>query len=154
MTGQEPKPVTVAASEATALGLQGQLHAAFAERAAPPVPPSAATPLEACLRPLLDALHWTGDERRLFEASPHLEPIESIGAFRAVLLRIGFRTIPTRLALDRLASQFLPALVERHGGAAELARRCAGEIWKLVARLGCVDEAPLRWNYLSAKPAR
>jgi ATP-binding cassette, subfamily C, bacterial LapB len=123
MSGQEPKPVTVAASEATALGLQEQLHAAFAGRAAPPLPPSAATPLEACLRPLLDALHWTGDERRLFEASPHLEPIESIGVFRAVLLRIGFRTIPTRLALDRLASQFLPALVERHGGGAVVLER-------------------------------
>jgi ATP-binding cassette, subfamily C, bacterial LapB len=123
MSGPEPKPVEAVASEATALGLQKQLHAAFAERAAPPLRLNTATPLEACLRPLLKALHWTGDERRLFEVSPHLEPIESIGVFRAVLLRIGFRTIPTRLALDRLTSQSLPALVERNGGCAVVVER-------------------------------
>ena len=101
-------PAAAAVGEATALGLQQRLQAAFAERAAPPVPSVAATPLEACLRPLLEALHWTGDARRLFEASPHLEPIESIGVLRAVLLRIGFRTIPARLALSRLPSRSLP----------------------------------------------
>jgi ATP-binding cassette, subfamily C, bacterial LapB len=123
MSGPEPKPIGVAVSEATALGLQQRLQAAFAARMAPPAPPSAATPLEACLRPLLEALQWTGDARRLFEASPHLEPIESIGVLRAVLLRIGFRTVPARLALDRLTSQSLPALVERGGSGAVIVER-------------------------------
>jgi ATP-binding cassette, subfamily C, bacterial LapB len=123
LSSGEPDPAVAAVGEATALGLQQRLQAAFAERAAPPVPSVAATPLEACLRPLLEALHWTGDARRLFEASPHLEPIESIGVLRAVLLRIGFRTIPARLALDRLASQSLPALVERDGAGAVVVER-------------------------------
>jgi ATP-binding cassette subfamily C protein LapB len=119
MNGSQP----AAASEATVLGMQERLHAEFAESAAPPGAPCAATPLDACLRPLLKALHWTGAERRLFEASPHLEPIESIGVFRAVLLRIGFRTIPARLALSGLPSQSLPALVERRDGAAVVVER-------------------------------
>ena len=123
MSGPDLKPGAVAAGEATAFGLQERLHAAFAERAAAPAPPSAATPLEACLRPLLEALHWTGEERRLFEASPHLEPIESIGVLRAVLLRVGFRTIPARLALDQLGSLSLPVLVERGGGGAVVIER-------------------------------
>jgi ATP-binding cassette, subfamily C, bacterial LapB len=119
------EPVAPDTGDTTAFGLQQRLQAAFPEPAPVPAAPGAATSFERCLRPLLKALHWTGDERRLFEASPHLEPIESISVFRAVLLRIGFRTISTRLALDRLTSQSLPALLERGGNCAVIVERRA-----------------------------
>jgi ATP-binding cassette, subfamily C, bacterial LapB len=113
-----------AAAATTAAALQQRLTDAFAPGAGPSA--LAATPVEACLRALLTALNWGGDERRLFEACPHLEPIGSIGVLRAVLLRLGFRTIPARLPVKHLGDHSLPALIERPGGLAVLLGRSAG----------------------------
>jgi ATP-binding cassette subfamily C protein LapB len=73
-----------------------------------------ATPAEACLLPLLEALDWDGMERHLFEALPHLEGILGIFDLRAVLTRLNFRVTPTRRTPGQLTAEQFPCLV-RHG---------------------------------------
>ena len=47
------------------------------------------TPFELCLRPFLEELGWNGEDRHLIEAIPHLEPIDDIETFCAVVGRLG-----------------------------------------------------------------
>ena len=69
------------------------------------------TPFELCLRPFLEELGWTGEERHLIEAMPHLEPVDDIETFRAVIGRLGFQTDTHTMALRHLVSDRLPAVV-------------------------------------------
>ena len=69
------------------------------------------TPFELCLRPFLEELGWTGDERHLIEAMPHLEAVDDIDTFRAVMGRLGFTTSTHYMKLIDLVSDRLPAIV-------------------------------------------
>ncbi|MBO6860308.1 ATP-binding cassette domain-containing protein [Roseibium sp.] len=73
-----------------------------------------ASPAEACLLPLLEALGWDGMERHLFEALPHLEGIKGIFDLRAVLTRLNFRVTPTGRSAKQLTAEQFPCLV-KHG---------------------------------------
>jgi ATP-binding cassette, subfamily C, bacterial LapB len=73
-----------------------------------------ASPAEACLLPLLEALGWDGMERHLFEALPHLEGIKGIFDLRAVLTRLNFRVTPTGRSAKQLTAEQFPCLVQ-HG---------------------------------------
>ena len=89
----------------------------------------AETAIEACLVPLLKALNWPGDSRRLFEVKPHLEPVADVGTFRAVLSRLGFRTKLIDLAPEQITPEFMPCLIERGDGLAVVrARRADGSL--------------------------
>ena len=88
---------------------------------------SVSSPLVACLLPLLEELHWNGTPRRLFEALPHLADGLTIGEFRGVLARLGYRSVPQRLRLKDLDQRFLPCLFEADDGRAFVVRERCGE---------------------------
>jgi len=73
-----------------------------------------ASPAEACLLPLLEALDWDGMERHLFEALPHLEGIRGIFDLRAVLTRLNFRVVPSMRSPRQLTAEQFPCLI-KHG---------------------------------------
>lgn len=71
----------------------------------------AATPAEACLRPLLQALGWHGVHRHVFEAMPHFDHITDISGLRAVLARLNYHTKARKaVALSRIEDEQLPCL--------------------------------------------
>ncbi|MEJ1161947.1 peptidase domain-containing ABC transporter [Prosthecomicrobium sp. N25] len=124
--GDGAGPAAPIGTGGTAEGVRGLQHLlAQVFEARPRLAPEHAprTPLEACLRPLLETLGWPGDHRRLFEVMPHLEPVADLGEFCAVLYRLGYRTRRARLPLARLAHESLPALLERDEGPAVLLAR-------------------------------
>lgn len=69
-----------------------------------------------CLRPLLAALGWRGEERQLLEALPHLEDVDTVEALRGVLARLNYETHPQRIALGKLSDEALPCLFETADG--------------------------------------
>src|SRR5260221_91352 len=48
------------------------------------------TPAEACLAPTLALFGWAGEGRRIREALPHFDRVESIEALRLVLSLLGY----------------------------------------------------------------
>jgi len=68
------------------------------------------TPAAACLKALLVALEWTGQERHLMESLPHLEPLHDIDDLRAVLARIRFRTTHRCFKRSEIRPGMLPCL--------------------------------------------
>jgi len=65
----------------------------------------------AALPPLLEALRWRGRPRQLFEALPHLTPLETALSFRAVLDRLGIKTRALATTPAALDGALLPALI-------------------------------------------
>jgi ATP-binding cassette, subfamily C, bacterial LapB len=74
------------------------------------------TDLGACLLPLLEALHWSGDEIHLARALPHLEPVSSIDEFRSVMTRLGYQSEERRKTYSHLHPFDLPCLLNGDGG--------------------------------------
>ncbi|MEO1495232.1 MAG: ABC transporter transmembrane domain-containing protein [Pseudomonadota bacterium] len=68
------------------------------------------TPFHACIRPYIEALGWTGADRNLVEAIPHLEPIARLEDLRTTLMRLGFRTRVHRAATRQLDPEELPVI--------------------------------------------
>ncbi len=66
------------------------------------------TPFQACIRPLIEALGWTGAERNLIEAHPHLEPIAGLEQLRTVLMRLGYETRIHRTPISQIDPDALP----------------------------------------------
>lgn len=77
-----------------------------------------------CLKPLLDALGWRGEERHLMESLPHLEQADNIETLRAVLAQLNYDTQPRRSSLKGIAEAMLPCLfVNREGHVSVLLSR-------------------------------
>lgn len=74
------------------------------------------TPYETCLHQLVEVLKWTGDERHLMEALPHLEPVNNITSLQAVLAKIGFRTNRVSPSLLRRKRDIFPCILELKAG--------------------------------------
>lgn len=68
------------------------------------------TAFQACTRPFIEALGWTGADRNLVEAIPHLEPINRLEDLRATLMRLGFRTRVRRAATSSIDAEELPVI--------------------------------------------
>ncbi len=68
------------------------------------------TPYEICLRPFLEALGWEGEDRQIVEAFPHMDSIDDLDSFRAVVARLGFQTKTYNLRLDQIGNDQLPAI--------------------------------------------
>ncbi len=64
----------------------------------------------ACLRPLLSALKWAGEERHLQEALPHFDQIDGIESLRTVLAHLNYDTQPREMRLSELTPALLPCL--------------------------------------------
>ena len=95
------------------LAQQGQLAAEFGAKdsgtAAGGV--RATGPFAKMLCELLTSIGWEGPQHRIFEALPHLSPIESVRTLRAVLARLDVDLIPTDRRPRELALEDLPCLL-------------------------------------------
>lgn len=69
-----------------------------------------------CLKPLLDALGWRGEERHLFESLPHFDRVQDIETLRSVLARLNYETVQRRARLCDLTDDILPCLFTPKGG--------------------------------------
>ena len=98
-------------------GLQDQLGSVFAESKLEKLEKlDDSTPAAACLKPLLQALEWTGQERHLMEALPHLEPLHDVDDLRALLSRINYRTTHRSFMRSELRPGMLPCLFSQDDG--------------------------------------
>ena len=68
-----------------------------------------------CLKPLLDALGWRGEERHLLESLPHFDNVEDIDSLRSVLARLNYETTARRARLCDLTEDILPCLFRPQG---------------------------------------
>lgn len=71
------------------------------------------TPAGACLRPLLLALGWSGEDRHLVEALPHFDRVCDIDGLRAVLAALNFATTKRALSPMEIKPSMLPCLLVR-----------------------------------------
>ena len=76
----------------------------------------AVSPFAGCLMPMLAALDWRGDRRRLLEALPHFANNLDLDDLRNVLAELGFPTKPLRTDLGALDPRLLPCLFVRADG--------------------------------------
>ncbi len=67
-------------------------------------------PAGRCLRPLLDALGWRGEERHLIESLPHFDTVDDMDALRSILARLNYETKPQTLRLCDLTDDVLPCV--------------------------------------------
>ena len=74
------------------------------------------TDYELCLHRLVSLLNWSGDERHLMEALPHLEPVASIASLRTVMAHIGFRSKRCSPTLLRRGRDLFPCVLELKDG--------------------------------------
>ena len=66
---------------------------------------------EGMLCEILVSVEWRGDEDRIFEVLPHLEPILSVRTLRAVLARLDVTLVPIERNCTGLTRADLPCLV-------------------------------------------
>ena len=83
---------------------------------------------EKCLIPLLQEMHWQGNDRLLFEALPHFDRIETFQDLRTVLNRIHVKTTVYYGAVRDLSDTQLPSL-----------RVADGDVQILVSKTGTDD---------------
>lgn len=98
----------------TVRGIQDHISSAFGSARLSELDDS--TPAAACLQPLLLALEWTGQERHLKEALPHLETLDDIDDLRALLARINFRTLRRSYRRSEITPGMLPCLFSQDDG--------------------------------------
>ena len=71
----------------------------------------AAGAFEQLLLEILAAVGWRGEQRRLFEALPHIEQIASFTMLRAVLARLDVSVIQVPRSSGELSARYFPCLV-------------------------------------------
>ncbi|MEP5625086.1 MAG: ATP-binding cassette domain-containing protein, partial [Hyphomicrobiales bacterium] len=69
-----------------------------------------ATPAERCLIPLLREMRWEGNDRLLFEAMPHFDPVGSFQNLRAVLARLNIKTTAVAATSGEFSQSQMPCL--------------------------------------------
>jgi ABC-type bacteriocin/lantibiotic exporter with double-glycine peptidase domain len=118
------------------------------------------TPAEACLAPTLALFGWAGEGRRIREALPHFDRIESIEALRLVLSLLGYGTTQRSIRQSEIADEALPCLfscdgsdvmliVEREPDGALLAFDGSSASWKKLTPTNQLGSAFHIWNQLS-----
>src|SRR5450755_1571868 len=118
------------------------------------------TPAEACLAPTLALFGWAGEGRRIREALPHFDRIESIEALRLVLSLLGYGTTQRSIRQSEIADEALPCLfscdgsdvmliVEREPDGALLAFDGSSAFWKKLTPTNQLGSAFHIWNQLS-----
>ena len=91
--------VAAARAANAVLDLQQRLAAEFGPaRDDPSGLPGATGPFERMLCEILTSIKWQGEQRKLLEALPHLEPMGSVTMLRTVLARLGVSLIPSSAA--------------------------------------------------------
>jgi ABC-type bacteriocin/lantibiotic exporter with double-glycine peptidase domain len=102
---------TDATSAARAIGRLKKLAAEF-ETVRPSIGlADSAGPFEQLLLEILAAVGWRGEQRRLFEALPHVETIANFTMLRTVLARLDVNLIPVSRRSGELSTKDFPCLV-------------------------------------------
>jgi len=116
------------------------------------------TPAEACLRPILGALDWTGELRDLHEAMPDNQRIADFDGLQEVLNRLKYKTVHLGKAEDRMDSDAMPGLLVRGDGDIWVVMEQASPETFTVftggaATLETVDVSDLSGSYYFVRPA-
>ena len=130
-----------------ALGRLKRLAAEF-ETVNPSIGPAEDTgAFEQLLLEILAAVGWRGEQRRLFEALPYIEPIASFAMLRAVLARLDVSLIHVARGSGELSTRSFPCLVVEGENSCQLVTASAtGEprIYDLTTRSESSDLSSLR----------
>jgi len=86
--------------------------------------PQEHTPAEACLRPILGALDWTGDLRHLYEVMPDNRQIADFAELQDVLSKLNYKTVRLKIPHRKIDADTLPGLL----------RTADGDVWAVIAR--------------------
>ncbi len=65
----------------------------------------------AVLGRFLKIIDWSQGTRRIFEAMPHADSMETLAAFRSVLFRLGFKTSTENATPENLRKEYFPCFV-------------------------------------------
>ena len=104
--------VAAARAANAVLDLQQRLAAEFGPaRDDPSGLPGATGPFERMLCEILTSIKWQGEQRKLLEALPHLEPMGSVTMLRTVLARLRVSLIPIERSGADLSAHDLPCLI-------------------------------------------
>ncbi|KAB2916671.1 MAG: ATP-binding cassette domain-containing protein [Hyphomicrobiaceae bacterium] len=110
------RPTLVEAATNAVREQQRRLAAEFASmRSDPPAAPSTIGPFESLLCAVLTSVGWRGEQHRIFEALPHVEPISSFRTLRSVLARLDVDLIPIERGPAELSREDYPCLVVGSG---------------------------------------
>jgi ATP-binding cassette subfamily C protein LapB len=71
------------------------------------------TAAEACLAPTLALFGWAGEGRRIREALPHFDRIQSIESLRLVLTHLGYGTTQRSVRQSEISDEAMPCLFSR-----------------------------------------
>src|SRR6195256_1388126 len=115
------------------------------------------TPAEACLAPTLALFGWVGEGRRIREALPHFDRVESIEALRLVLTLLGYGTSQRSARQSEIANEAMPCLfssdgsdvmliVERHSDGALLVFDGSSASWKKIVPANQLGSVLIAWN--------
>ncbi len=77
----------------------------------------------AALERFLTLTDWAQGRRRVFESMPHMDAVETVAAFRAVLFRLGFTSKAEPASPQNLRPEFLPCFIREENGAVKLAEQ-------------------------------
>lgn len=69
-----------------------------------------------CIEPLLKALGWQGDARKIFEAVPHLTAKLDLVEFRNLMIHLNYTSRSTSTTLQDLSNELIPCLFVSNGG--------------------------------------
>src|SRR5439155_9236467 len=114
-TAPKPLPIAVPGAAVNDLPLRNDAEDWLLERVNELVAPETAA--EACLAPLLAAVGWAGELRRVREALPHFDRVNDIESLRCVAARLGFGTAPRHVNVGGIPRNLLPAVFESDKGA-------------------------------------
>ena len=116
------------------------------------------TAADACLRPILGALDWTGELRHLHEALPDGQHIPDFGGLCEVLARLKYETVHLDLPPEAIDEAALPGLLKLPDGdiwvVMKLAAPGSFEVFTgREAQVETVAAADLRGDYFHVRAA-
>lgn len=113
---------TAVPSENPVARLRKKLADAFTIDATTLEPANSADCMKTLVR-FLKITNWTQGERRIFEAMPHADKVDTVQSFRAVLYRLGFKTSIESADTTVLRNEYLPCFIQLEGGRFRLVER-------------------------------
>ncbi|MEM6649503.1 MAG: ABC transporter transmembrane domain-containing protein, partial [Pseudomonadota bacterium] len=112
-TEEKEAPFSKASNPVQAL--RDKLYDAFT----PPASSTMSTDNNECLLTLkhfLSLTGWSQGDRRIFEAMPHVDPVDTLQSFRSILFRLGFTTKVEPVSLVSLREEFFPCFLRTEEG--------------------------------------
>ncbi len=85
-----------------------------------------------CLMPLLAALNWHGEPRKIADASPHFVDGLDIVGLRKILANLNYATCAHQLSLAQIDPRLLPCLFAPAGGSLKVVLEKAGDKFQVL----------------------